>query len=154
MSILNKIFKFSEIINQQPFSVEVVDKTKKIQKEVLDYFTLANYPRLENDELFYLCVILAISLEDNNISNTMVAAELSLKRSDLIQIRFQKHLMSFLEKGYIEKKERHYNSRREHQEFSVNEEVYNCIILDQPLTKLGEVKYDIISFALKAKKSF
>lgn len=129
MSILNQIFKFSEIITNQPFSFEVFDKTKNIRKEVSQYFTTANYPLLNEDELFYYCVILSVSLEDNNISNIMVAAELSLKRVDLVQIRFQKHLMTYIEKGYIEKKERHYNSRREHQEFSVSEEIYNCILL-------------------------
>jgi ATP-dependent 26S proteasome regulatory subunit len=151
MSILNQIFKFSEIITNQPFSFEVFDKTKKIRKEVSQYFTTANYPLLNDDELFYYCVILSVSLEDNNISNIMVAAELSLKRVDLVQIRFQKHLMTYLEKGYIEKKERHYNSRREHQEFSVSEEIYNCILLDQPLKNKGETKYDIINFTVLAK---
>ncbi|OYU93574.1 MAG: hypothetical protein CFE21_20035 [Bacteroidetes bacterium B1(2017)] len=150
MSILNTVFKFSEIINCQPFCFELFDKTKNLRQQAAEYFI--SLPLLTEEEMFFFMAILSLSMEDNRVTNTMIACELSLKKSDLIQYHFPKILYSLIEKGYCEKQEPHYSHRRDNNEICVNEDIYNSVILDQPLKDKNENNNDLISFTCKAKQ--
>jgi hypothetical protein len=78
MSILNTVFKFSELINLQPFSFEIFNKTKSQRQQAAEYFR--SFPLLTDEEMFYFMVILSLSMEENRVSHSMIAGELGLKK--------------------------------------------------------------------------
>lgn len=150
MSILDTIFKFHYKITESDQSIlHQLESTESIQEEIFAYFKAAEYPIITGKTLFFYCVILANSLENNQVDIMDIASSLSVRISDLHQIRYGIIINELIEKGYIER--RNNNKRNDRREVSVEFNIYNSILLDKELEAKNDRIEDINELAIKAK---
>lgn len=150
MSILDTIFKFHYKITESDQSIlERIESTESIQEEILAYFKAADYPIITSKTLFFYCVILANSLEENQVNIMDIASSLSVRIADLNQLRYELIINELIEKGFIER--RNNNKRNEQRSVSVEFNIYNSILLDKGLEAKNDRIEDINELAIKAK---
>lgn len=150
MSILDTIFKFHYKISESDQSIlERIESTEAIQESISNYFKAADYPIITGKTLFFYCIILGNSLENNQVDIMDIASSLNVRISDLHQLRYGIIINELIEKGFIER--RNNNKRNDRREVSVEFNIYNSILLDKVLEAKNDRIEDINELAIKAK---
>jgi Cdc6-like AAA superfamily ATPase len=152
IKVLDTIFKFNCIVENEPQHHLQFERTVTIRKKFQQYFKKAKYPALTDQQMFFFLVILGNSLECNSVENINVAATLNLKRAELIEMRFERIVNELINLGYIEIKGRgNHRHRGDTREIGVVSQIYDAVILDK---QLGEKVIEVpslytVAFAAK-----